>query len=337
MTETEIETLLEELQVRLQAFAVCEIGRYHSLECSPQEELVFHFVLRGSGFLDCLHGRYQLHPSVMCVIPKRLAKSLTGLGPIQHVHAAEPACIMSNGIIPFRATDRSVDLLLGCAVLAAGGESYPSLFDDLEHPMIVQSHEPVLTGLFSALLKEIEAPGCGSRAMVTAVMQQLVVVMLRSHFRQTAAAPKAQPIGQSLQRVAMMISRDPAAAHSLSSLASEAAMSRARFIDHFAAAYGSTPMAFVQSARLASAAELLRTSEMPIKIVAAAVGYGSRSQFSTAFRKAYGRDPSAFRRAHQGSAGSSLAGGSDRSRSSNSGSPQYLSSSTLPHPASARR
>jgi transcriptional regulator GlxA family with amidase domain len=47
--------------------------------------------------------------------------------------------------------------------------------------------------------------------------------------------------------------------------------------------------------RLGAAARLLQASGVPIKSVAAAVGYASRSHFSRAFRSEFGLDPSSFR------------------------------------------
>ena len=73
-------------------------------------------------------------------------------------------------------------------------------------------------------------------------------------------------------------------------------MSRSRFTERFAATYGQSAMAFVHTVRLKAAARLLQHSALPVKCVAAEVGYSSRSQFCRAFRRAFGADPSAFRR-----------------------------------------
>jgi transcriptional regulator GlxA family with amidase domain len=48
--------------------------------------------------------------------------------------------------------------------------------------------------------------------------------------------------------------------------------------------------------RLRHAAHLLRTTDVPVKVIASAVGYRSRSQFSRAFSAHYELDPSSFRR-----------------------------------------
>ena len=72
-------------------------------------------------------------------------------------------------------------------------------------------------------------------------------------------------------------------------------MSRTAFAERFSATFGEGPIAFLQRARLRLAAQLLTTSPMPVKVIAASVGYDSRSYFSHAFKAAYGVDPTAYR------------------------------------------
>ena len=88
----------------------------------------------------------------------------------------------------------------------------------------------------------------------------------------------------------------PAGSHTVASLAEVAGMSRTTFAERFAETYGRTPIDFLQAVRLRHAAHLLRTTDVPVKVIASAVGYRSRSQFSHAFRARYELDPSTFRR-----------------------------------------
>ena len=72
-------------------------------------------------------------------------------------------------------------------------------------------------------------------------------------------------------------------------------MSRSVFAVRFAQVFGQTPIEFVQRVRLRLGAQLLRGTDLPIKLVAVSVGYTSRSYFTRAFRNAHGIDPKAFR------------------------------------------
>ena len=54
-------------------------------------------------------------------------------------------------------------------------------------------------------------------------------------------------------------------------------------------------MDLLRELRLRRAAQMLKSSQAPVKAVAQAVGYGSRSYFSRAFKAFYGIDPAAYR------------------------------------------
>ncbi|MBV8840847.1 MAG: helix-turn-helix domain-containing protein [Alphaproteobacteria bacterium] len=91
--------------------------------------------------------------------------------------------------------------------------------------------------------------------------------------------------------------RDPAAAHTVSTLARCVGMSRSNFAEAFRARFSRSPMEMLRSLRLERAAELLRDCGVPIKSVGARVGYSSRTSFSQAFRNNFGMSPVAFRSA----------------------------------------
>ena len=78
-------------------------------------------------------------------------------------------------------------------------------------------------------------------------------------------------------------------------LAQAAGMSRSAFSQHFAEAFGQPPMEMLQEMRLRQAAKLLRETDMPVKQLAARLGYASRSHFSRSFRRQYGVAPADYR------------------------------------------
>ncbi len=73
-------------------------------------------------------------------------------------------------------------------------------------------------------------------------------------------------------------------------------MSRSAFAREFRESFTMSPMEFVTKTRLHHAAELLKSSTASIKVIAASIGFASRSHFSRAFRDAYGTDPRNFRK-----------------------------------------
>jgi transcriptional regulator GlxA family with amidase domain len=201
---------------------------------------------------------------------------------------------MRSDLMHFLASDGVPDLVLGCAELSnRTGDQLP-LFEQLTRPVIERSGDPLLQRLFTTMLDELQNPRLGSRAFVSTLMKQVLIVLLRSqpsHDSSILLMTNARLAGA----VAAILDR-PADSHTVESLAAIAGMSRSSFSHHFTEAYSMSPKAFVQEARLASAARILKASDLPVKSVAASVGYASRSHFSRVFQTRFGLDPTAFRR-----------------------------------------
>jgi transcriptional regulator GlxA family with amidase domain len=85
-------------------------------------------------------------------------------------------------------------------------------------------------------------------------------------------------------------------------LAKAAALSRSTFFERFTRAVGVPPMEYLLTWRMAVAKDLLRRQELGLEEVAERVGYGSASNFSTAFSRHVGQPPSRYARAARGSA-----------------------------------
>jgi AraC-like DNA-binding protein len=293
-----MERLLDLLDVRVDAFAMCEIENGCSLVCDPLDLVMVHFVLRGEGSITWEGGRLELRPNMVAVIPASLAKRINGAGSPMHSVPADAACPLASGLVRFRSsTTGQADLVLGCASVDARLRGGPSLFDHLREPFAEDCCDDKTSRLFAAIQGEFSSPGIGTRSMVGTIMKQIMILLLRTH---TSRLGAASPLGAAvmnprLTRSLLAILDSPQSPHSLDSLAAVAGMSRSRFVHHFYSAYGRTPMEFVQSVRLQAAAQMLSGSGVPVKTVAATVGYASRSHFSHAFRAEFGLDPTAYR------------------------------------------
>lgn len=87
----------------------------------------------------------------------------------------------------------------------------------------------------------------------------------------------------------------------LSELARELHLSERNFRKRFTEEMGVSPKAYLQTARLQRARELLRAGEQSVSAISEAVGYYSQFQFSRDFKKEFGLSPSAFRSGESGS------------------------------------
>ncbi len=73
-------------------------------------------------------------------------------------------------------------------------------------------------------------------------------------------------------------------------------LNRNYFSRKFKEKMGCTPQEFIIRQRLTSAAELMRSTSLPIKTIAAQCGYSNQLNFSQAFRKHYGLPPREWRK-----------------------------------------
>ena len=77
----------------------------------------------------------------------------------------------------------------------------------------------------------------------------------------------------------------------MAQLAKKAALSRSAFFERFTRIVGVSPMEYLLAWRMAVAKDLLRNHDLALAEVAARVGYGSASTFSTAFSRHVGQPP----------------------------------------------
>ncbi|MET8676390.1 helix-turn-helix domain-containing protein [Streptomyces sp. NPDC004647] len=98
-----------------------------------------------------------------------------------------------------------------------------------------------------------------------------------------------------VRRLEALIAADPAAAHTVGSLAAHVALSPSRLAHLFSEQFGRTPMQAVRDARLRHAARLLEVTDLPVDRVAAASGFASPFHFSRVFRDRFGAPPGAYR------------------------------------------
>ena len=310
MSAALLDRLLATLDVALSAFALCEVQHGHQLRFDPMDTVVVHYVLAGSGVLRLGNGgEVTLEPDRMVIVPPGHAQWLgtdNRTEPIIEVLSDERcAGLAADGLVRFTAGAARDEaegaslpkLVVVCgAITASYGGSF-GLFDTLLLPLAVDAADVSgLHGAFSLLLTELSCPGVGTHALAEALMTQCLILLLRSELARNGGSPLFVMLHDArLARAVAGVLHRPAAPYTVASLAAMAGMSRTSFATRFQATYGETPLDFVQRVRLRHAATLLRTTALPVKVVAAAVGFASRSHFSRAFHVAYGIEPRRYR------------------------------------------
>jgi AraC-like DNA-binding protein len=159
---------------------------------------------------------------------------------------------------------------------------------------------PELNAAVALLSAELDNPRMGSDSIVPALIDALLLYILRAWMEQQpdpsvagwAAALRDPGIAPALAA----IHGDPAAPWTVDSLATRAGLSRAAFARRFGALVGEPPLAYLTRWRMTGAAKLLRESEAPLSTVAARTGYGSEFAFAKAFKREFGLPPGGYRR-----------------------------------------
>ncbi|WP_037885367.1 helix-turn-helix domain-containing protein [Streptomyces viridochromogenes] len=133
----------------------------------------------------------------------------------------------------------------------------------------------------------------GSAARELALCSLEEVVLLTAC---TARTPPAGPgVDARVRRAEALIAADPAAPHTVRSLAEHVALSPSRFAHLFTRQLGQSPMRALREARLRHAARLLESTDLSVERVAAASGFVSPFHFSRVFRERYGMPPGGYR------------------------------------------
>lgn len=111
----------------------------------------------------------------------------------------------------------------------------------------------------------------------------------------TAARPVPAETLRHLRRARDHIDRNYARPLDLGELAAVATMSKYHFVRSFDATYGETPMRYVTRRRIERAQDLLRSANLSVTEVSAAVGFASLGSFSSRFSALVGESPIAYR------------------------------------------
>ncbi len=169
--------------------------------------------------------------------------------------------------------------------------------------IIVVRGDPGLATLVEILAHEVQRDLAGQDVVLDRLVDLVLVAALRSWFDDPgAAAPnwwaaRSDPL---VGRALSLLHDEPHRPWTLETLAARLSVSRATLARRFRLVVGQPPMTYLTQWRLARAADLLRGSDLAVEQVAHEVGYANAFAFSTAFKRAHGASPRAFRQALTG-------------------------------------
>ena len=163
--------------------------------------------------------------------------------------------------------------------------------------MVVARGEPRLAMLMQLVGDETRKDRPAREVVLERLLEVLLIEALRCGTDATAVPSVARGLSdERLVAALRAMHARPAQGWTVADLAAEAAMSRSAFFARFSRIVGLPPMEYLLAWRMALAKRLLRNRELGIDRVAAQVGYGSASTFSTAFTRHVGTPPARYAR-----------------------------------------
>lgn len=155
----------------------------------------------------------------------------------------------------------------------------------------IEGLRPALDLLFA----ETDRVRCGSRLLAERLFEVVLIQLLRWLLDnpQRAGITNGLIMGLTdarLARALVALHRSPTEDWSLARMAAQAGMSRSAFAAAFKQATGTTPAEHLSDWRLTLATAQLR-SGLPIKLIAAELGYANASSLSRAFKQRFGASP----------------------------------------------
>ena len=156
---------------------------------------------------------------------------------------------------------------------------------------------PQLNAALLRLAQETLAPSFASDILVDLLVNVMTVDLAR-YFRQALGeAPKAKGglAPWQLRRIEEHVEDFPETSLSISHLAELCGISSGHLMRAFKQTTGETVHSYVDRVRLTKAQRLLCETKLPLKTIAAELGFSTPSSFSFAFRRATGGTPASFR------------------------------------------
>ncbi len=297
----DLEFLLDEMEISTDPFALCELYGRCDLGLGRDPSATLHYVLAGQGEI-VLHDRpaVPVRRGSLVLIPALRHHTLRCFGDhVDPLPACRPAGLdlvhLIHGDTPDPTGGRLIAL---CARVTLGLRSLQNVIDLVRDPIAATVYDgSALAASIGGMLREISAPGPGSRAIIRSLLLICMIEMIRQRLSAGDASlawmsalrdPRLWP---ALRRM----TDAPGEPHSVDSLADISGMSRSAFAKRFTEAYGKGPMDLLRDLRMRLASSLLSNSDLPVKRIAEIVGFRSRSAFTRTFEGATGMSPQEFR------------------------------------------
>jgi hypothetical protein len=239
------EKLFENLALDVAPFATCRLADGWRLRLPCRDWVTLHYTLQGDGELRLGSGeRLPLRTNSLAIMPPGLSHAIQ-CAPVNQETGVEgqgdpraPLCELVAGPL------EAVRLTVACGRIRASYAGRMGLFDHLKEAIVLAFDDsPRMRGIFESLIDEYQRSGPASAAMMTALMNQcLIQVLRRASQEHDGALPWLSAFEDPrLASVVESILTHPEQRYTVELLASVAHMSRSTFVRHFEQCFGRPP------------------------------------------------------------------------------------------------
>ncbi|MGO6724640.1 helix-turn-helix domain-containing protein [Rhizobium ruizarguesonis] len=302
---TDLDNLMQAIDIDVIALIELLVPRGHRVEMGKIDAPGIHYNLSGVGRISINGGpRMPLNPHMLIIVPPNTPFTIEVDGGIGSPTLISKDCwTRRGGILRLAVPNERPEVVQICGYFTALFGQSVRLFGDLREPVIEQFEPKDKIDLkLREAMDELFQQEVGVGAMTSSLLKQVLVSLLRRSLGSSQPWTERFSIladRQITRAFADMVAR-PGAAHSVQSLAHNAGLSRSGFMARFSGIFGRSPMVVLRELRMRQAAIDLTTTATTVDVIARNAGYQSRSSFVRAFRQAYERDPSDYRRTATG-------------------------------------
>lgn len=301
LSATDLDNLMQALDIDVIGLTELLVPHDHRVELGKIDAPAIHYNLSGVGRMSINGGpKMLLSPHLLIIVPPNTPFTIEVDGGSGSPKLISRDCwTRQDGILRITAPNEKPEIVQICGFFNASFGQSVRLFGELGAPVIEQFEQADKIDLkLREAMDELLQQEVGVGAMTASLLKQVIVSLVRRSLKSSQQWTERFSIltdRQVTRAFAEMVAR-PGAAHSVQSLAHSAGLSRSAFMARFSDIFGRSPMVILRDLRMRQAAIDLTTTTMSIDVVAQNAGYESRSSFVRAFRKAYKRDPSDYRR-----------------------------------------
>ena len=263
---------------------------------------VFHCVLQGSCFIKS--GQQQtfteLHAGDVSFLPRGIGHTIANsptTNCIERVIEPGKVCIKTN------VSDDLAETRLLCGVFQSEDDFQHPIFTTLPEFMHIPFSEDEKgpswgqhAGYMIENALRYQTPGL--EVLIDRLYEILFIQILQRYFHINSSSSCFYTLEQNprISQVLNAIHANPADDWTLDSMAELAHMSRSTFTSHFRKIVAMSPMSYLTAWRLLKARSLVKTTGLPLKIIAGKVGFRSQSGLNKAFKNFFGTTPKNLRK-----------------------------------------